>query len=156
MSRFFALFAFVVLVSNSPLAFTANLTITDGAESIVLGRSELEAFPQSTVVTSSPYFDGEETFSGPTLTRVLEPLDVSGERNVTLKALNDYTVTGPLREILSLDAIVATRRNTKIMSVRDRGPFWIILPLSTRPELDDENFHRYMVWQLNGIELSNR
>ncbi|MDV3504208.1 hypothetical protein [Marinobacter sp. M-5] len=156
MGRFFVLFAFVATVSSSLLASANDLKIADGAELIVLDRSELEAFPQSTVVTFSPYFDGDETFSGPTLTRVLEPFDVSGERNVTLKALNDYTVTGPLREILGLDAIVATRRNGKVMSVRDRGPFWIILPLSTRPELDDENFHRYMVWQLNGIELSNR
>ena len=39
------------------------------------------------------------------------------------------------------------------MSVRDRGPFWIMLPLSERPELDDPLYHRFMVWQLSGIEL---
>ncbi|MGP9833543.1 hypothetical protein [Marinobacter sp. NSM] len=39
------------------------------------------------------------------------------------------------------------------MSIRDRGPFWVMLPLSTRPELDEELYHRLMVWQLSEIIL---
>jgi len=92
-------------------------------------------------------------FSGPTLARVLETFGVSEQSQITLAALNDYKVTGSFEELLALDAIIATRRDTKTMSVRDRGPFWVILPLSQRPELDEEAFHRYMVWQLSGIEL---
>lgn len=58
-----------------------------------------------------------------------------------------------MKELMSLDAIVSTRQNGEPMSIRQRGPYWIMLPLSERPELDSEDFHRYMVWQLNRIEL---
>lgn len=146
----FILFTFVF---SAQAIAAPKLTITSDADTLVLDRNELESFPQTTFSTISPYFDGEVQFSGPTLSRVLETFGVSGETQITLTALNDYKVTGSLEELLSLDAIIATRRDAKTMSVRDRGPFWVILPLSQRPELDEEDFHRYMVWQLSDIEL---
>ena len=52
-----------------------------------------------------------------------------------------------------MDPIVATRMDSQPMSVRDRGPFWLMLPLSDRPELDEQEFHRFMIWQLEAIIL---
>ncbi|MBY6072020.1 hypothetical protein KUV35_11975 [Marinobacter salsuginis] len=147
------MFLLISFVFPAHVLAAPKLTITSGASTLVLDRNELESFPQTTFSTTSPYFDGEVQFSGPTLERVLETFGVSGQSQITLTALNNYKVTGSLEELLSLDAIIATRRESKTMSVRDRGPFWVILPLSERPELDTEDFHRYMVWQLSGIEL---
>ncbi|WP_228744395.1 putative pterin-binding protein [Marinobacter salsuginis] len=153
MRRFLPIFLLISFVFPAHVLAAPKLTITSGASTLVLDRNELESFPQTTFSTTSPYFDGEVQFSGPTLERVLETFGVSGQSQITLTALNNYKVTGSLEELLSLDAIIATRRESKTMSVRDRGPFWVILPLSERPELDTEDFHRYMVWQLSGIEL---
>ncbi|WP_296935334.1 hypothetical protein [uncultured Marinobacter sp.] len=153
MRRLPLIFLLMIFVFPAHVLAAPKLTITNGASTLVLDRNELESFPQTTFSTISPYFDGEVQFSGPTLARVLETFGVSGQSQITLTALNNYNVSGSLEDLLSLDAIIATRRESKTMSVRDRGPFWVILPLSERPELDNEDFHRYMVWQLSGIEL---
>lgn len=143
----------LALVSGQVLA-GPELAVTNGSRTLVLDRSELEEkLPQTVIETTSPYFDGVVEFSGPSLKAVVEHLGVSGETEITLAALNDYRVTGNLEEMLSMDAIVATRRDGKAMSVRERGPFWVMLPLSERSELDNEDYHRFMVWQLSRIEL---
>ncbi|HBC35160.1 MAG TPA: hypothetical protein DC045_12795 [Marinobacter adhaerens] len=146
-----ALFA-TLLVATS-LQAAPTLTITSGDEKLVLDRSELETFPQTQIVTTSPYFEGSAEFTGPSLSRVLETFDLSGDIRIVLRALNDYRVDGNLRELLAMDPIVATRMDSQPMSVRDRGPFWLMLPLSDRPELDEQEFHRFMIWQLEAIIL---
>ena len=153
MRRLSLLLTLAIAVFSSSLMASPQITVSNGSESRVFDRNELEAFPQTTIITTSPYFDGEVEFSGPTLARLVETLGLSGHSKIVLKALNNYEVGADLEELLSLDAIVATRRESKTMSVRDRGPFWIMLPLSERPELNKEDYHRFMVWQLSGIEL---
>lgn len=144
---------YALMIISAPTLAAPKLHIQSGDQSLTLDRSELEAFPQTTVTTKSPYFDGEVEFSGPTLKRIVENFGLTGETQLTFRALNDYQVRGNVKEVMNLSAIIATRMNSKPMSVRDRGPFWVILPLSDRPELDDENYHRYMIWQLNEIQL---
>ncbi len=130
-----------------------ELVVKSGTKVLVLDREEMEAFPQTTVITSSPYYDGAKEFTGPTLKRVLDAFGLSDQTRITFQALNDYRVHGTLAEVLALDAIVATRMEGRTMSIRNRGPFWIMLPLSDRPELDHGDYHQYMVWQLDRIEL---
>ncbi|WP_278802227.1 hypothetical protein [Marinobacter nauticus] len=153
MLRFPLFFVLIFSAFSVSVYAEPKLSISSKSETLVLDRTELESFPQTTLFTTSPYYDGEAQFSGPTLARVLETFGITHQTEITLTALNNYKVTGSLSELLSVDAIVATRRNSSTMSVRERGPFWIILPLSQRPELDTEDFHRFMVWQLSGIEL---
>lgn len=152
--RIYLFLALVLWSVSVPLVAAPKLTITSGSEMMVLDRDELESFPQTHLSTTSPYYEGVADFSGPTLARVLDTFGVSEGTQITLVALNDYKVSGSLEELLKLDAIVATRRDARVMSVRDRGPFWVILPLSERPELDNEHFHRYMIWQLSRIEVN--
>ncbi|RBP75570.1 molybdopterin-dependent oxidoreductase [Marinobacter nauticus] len=144
----------ILLLITCGSASAQTLEITDGKETLVLDRALLESFPQSVIETTSPYYDGTAEFSGPTLARVIEHFGSTGASAVTLVALNGYKVSGSMKELMSLDAIVSTRQNGEPMSIRQRGPYWIMLPLSERPELDSEDFHRYMVWQLNRIELT--
>ncbi|EMP54519.1 hypothetical protein MSNKSG1_14457 [Marinobacter santoriniensis NKSG1] len=146
---------FTAFLATFAMALQAapKLTITTDADTVVLDRNQLEAFPQTTITTTSPYYEGTAEFSGPSLKRVLESAGLSGQSRITFQALNDYQVDADLDEVMGLDAIVATRMNGKPMSVRNRGPFWVMLPLSDRPELDSEEYHRFMVWQLNRIGL---
>lgn len=142
---------FALLSSQSFAA--PELEVTNGAQTMVMDRTELEALPQTVIQTISPYFEGKVEFSGPTLEQVIQRFDPSEETAITMVGLNDYQVSGGLEDLLAMDAVIATRRNGDTMSVRQRGPFWVILPLSDRPDLDQEDYHRFMVWQLNRIEL---
>lgn len=143
---------FFALLSSQSFA-APELEVTNGTQTMVLDRTELEALPQTVIRTISPYFEGEVEFSGPTLEQVIQRFGPSEETAITMVALNDYQVSGGLEELLSMDAVIATRRNGDTMSVRQRGPFWVILPLSDRPDLNQEDYHRFMVWQLDRIEL---
>lgn len=142
--------AFLVATS---LQAAPTLTISNSDQKLILDRTELEAFPQTRIVTTSPYYDGTAEFTGPSLSRVLESFELSGDTRIVLRALNDYRVDGNLKELLAMDPVVATRMDSEPMSVRDRGPFWLMLPLSDRPELDEQEFHRFMIWQLEAISL---
>jgi hypothetical protein len=51
------------------------------------------------------------------------------------------------------DVIVAYRMNGEYMRVRDKGPMWLIYPLTSQPELDTEATHAKMIWQLKSLEL---
>jgi len=140
------------MIATSSVA-SSELTIRSGNSDLTFDRQELEAFPQNVIFTHSPYFAGQRQFSGPTLERLISAFGLTGEDTISLEALNGYKASGSIAEILTLNPIVATRMNNKPMSVRDRGPYWVILPLSDRPELDNEDFHRLMVWQLREIRL---
>jgi len=144
-------FAFLIFATTAQAG--PSLTVTNGSQSLVLDRAELETFPQTRIETINPYFDGVAEFTGPSLSRILEPFDVSDDTRIVLRALNDYRVDGTLGELLAMDPIVATRMDSEPMSVRDRGPFWLMLPLSDRPELNEQEFHRFMIWQLEAISL---
>ena len=43
---------------------------------------------------------------------------------------------------------------TLLMRVRDKGPIWIIYPLSDYPALRKEEHHHAMVWQLKALSVS--
>ena len=41
---------------------------------------------------------------------------------------------------------------TVSMTLRNKGPLWVIYPLTDHPELNKELYHSRMVWQLTALE----
>jgi hypothetical protein len=146
---FFLCFSSVARAQTSEL----NLQISTGLmQSWSLEKMDTLS-PQRTT-THSPFFPGTETFSGPLFADLLAAA-LGGEPKestlIDLVALNDYSVQTTFGKLKHADAIVATRKNGLPMSIRDRGPFWIIFPLTRRPDLENEDFYRLMIWQLSDI-----
>lgn len=156
--RKMALLAMLLLSSASNADDTLPLQIVvEGQGPVALfSQSDLDSLTQQSIETTSPYFEGQIRFSGPQLEAVLQHASVSNvndSRPITLRALNNYSVKTTTETLIENGAIIATRKSGSRLSLRDRGPFWIILPLSDRPELDNENYHRLLVWQLSHIEI---
>jgi hypothetical protein len=149
----FAVFLVISFFSTVASA-EPTLEIMVGGETITLSRSELESLPQQRITTTSPYFEGTQEFSGPSLQTLIDTYWQPGNERILFRALNDYAVEAPLQQALALDAIIATRRNSRVMSVRTHGPFWVMLPLSQQPSLNTTDNHRFMIWQLSEIELN--
>lgn len=141
------------LAANGAYADRPLLTITEGDHTVVYTRAELEALPNQSIKTHTPYTDGVNTFTGPRLAELLENFGSSGSDKVTLRALNDYAISGDLQMLLAANPIIAYLQDGKPMSVRNKGPLWLILPLDDKPEINHIDFHKYMVWQLHQIEL---
>jgi hypothetical protein len=39
------------------------------------------------------------------------------------------------------------------MPVRDKGPLWVIYPLDDHPEIDGQETHAKMIWQVRRLDV---
>ncbi len=115
-------------------------------------RKTLEAFSQRTITTETPWTTGVTTFTGPLLRDVIQEIKIQGE-NLKCTALNDYSITIPVQDSKIYDVIIAMKRNGEIMSVREKGPLWIIYPWSENSSLWNETYFSRSIWQLRDIEI---
>jgi hypothetical protein len=112
----------------------------------------LERLPQSHFTTQTPWYAKPRKFSGPLLRDVLA---AAGAHGTTLRAvaLNDYWVEIPFEDSARHDVIVARLLDDKPMSVRDKGPLFVIYPFDARPELRTPVYYSRSAWQLRTIEV---
>ncbi|MFM2607774.1 hypothetical protein AAFX30_09120 [Vibrio chagasii] len=137
-----------------PIFAAANLTVFDhSGQKHELSREQLLMLPQSEIATILPWSEGKSVYSGVTLQAVLETMDLSVSPIVTFIALNDYKVSIPKEDFYDHQPIIAIKQDGEFMSVRDKGPYWLIYPLSSSPELDNTDIHSKMIWQIRDIHL---
>ncbi|MCG9694678.1 hypothetical protein L1D55_23645 [Vibrio sp. Isolate22] len=137
-----------------PIFAAANLTVFDHlGQKHELSREQLLMLPQSEISTTLPWSEGKSVYSGVTLQAVLETMDLSVSPIVTFIALNDYKVSIPKEDFYDHQPIIAIKQDGEFMSVRDKGPYWLIYPLSSSPELDNTDIHSKMIWQIRDIHL---
>ncbi|HEY9079075.1 molybdopterin-dependent oxidoreductase [Magnetovibrio sp.] len=110
----------------------------------------LMAMPPLTIETSTPWTEGVVRFEGVAVKDVLDRVAPTGHEGEFV-ALNDYTVRIPLENFSQMNAIIAYRMNGKPMSVRDKGPLWVIYPLDTIKPAQSDLYRDRMVWQLRTI-----
>lgn len=112
----------------------------------------LERLPQTSFVTRTPWFTQPRKFTGPLLREVLRLAGAHGQ-TLRVTALNDYRVDIPIDDIQRWDVLLARLLDDRPMSVRDKGPLFIIYPLDSRAELRSPLYFSRCAWQLNGIEV---
>lgn len=112
----------------------------------------LEALDSRSGKMETPWTTGEITFAGPLFRAVL---NAAGARGSKLKviALNDYSAEMPFEDATRLDTILATRMNGAVMSVRDKGPIFLIYPFDKDRSLYNEKYFSRSVWQIKAIEV---
>lgn len=130
-------------------AITQSNTPDGSAE---LDRAQLAALPQTEITTSTIWTKGVQHFSGVELRTLLDALGASGTM-LRVIALNDYVVEIPADEIVAGGALLASQRNDAPMSVRDKGPLWIIYPYDSSDDFRTEVIYSRSVWQVNRIEV---
>lgn len=112
----------------------------------------LEALRQQTLVTQTPWYSEPRSFTGPLLRDVLAACGAQGER-LRLTALNDFRAEMPIDDTRKHDVIVARLLDGKAMTVREKGPLFIMYPFSAKAELRNAVFYSRSVWQLHTIEV---
>lgn len=122
----------------------------DGTAQFDLAMLEKLAGRSATMET--PWTTGEVTFAGPLLRAVLDAAGADGAR-LKVKALNDYAADVPIEDAKALDTILATRIGGKTMSVRDKGPLFLIYPFDQDSGLFNEKYFSRSVWQIKEIEV---
>lgn len=153
--------AFLVLLSISVAPATGQdgmglqITATPSqTEAIELSLDALDALDQIAFTTTTIWTDGKTRFSGVSLKALLTHLGAQGN-TVEMVALNDYAVTMPVAELEDGAPMIATRMNGDTMSVRDKGPYWVVFPYDSDPKYSTETNYSRSIWQLNRLNVIN-
>lgn len=116
------------------------------------GRKALEALPSKSIDTTTIWTEGTQSFEGVSLDVLLDHVQAE-EGTIRAVALNDYAVTIPTSDATDGGPIVAYLRDGKAMSVRDKGPLWIIYPYDANEAYQSEEIYARSIWQLNRLEI---
>lgn len=122
-----------------------------GAPHVTLDRAALEAMPATTIDTSTIWTEGVRTFTGVLLADLVAAQGITGS-TLRAVALNDYAVEIPLSDAEPGGPIIAYRLDGAEMSVREKGPFWVIYPYDADPKFRTETIYSRSIWQLTRIE----
>ena len=111
----------------------------------------LKALEWEDVNTFTSFTDGMQTFEGPRLSSLLDFVSASGT-TIGASAINDYFVDIPVTHAENQGVTLAVLHNGKAMTVRDKGPIWVIYPQS-EDEAKLKKFDNEMIWQLISMEI---
>jgi hypothetical protein len=134
------------------LTVTGDIENTNSEAGAVFDLEMLEALPGRETVVETPWYEDVQRFSGPTLRALLEAVGATGD-TLEVIALNDYSSEIPVTEIEQYPVILATRKGGEVMSVREKGPAFVIYPFDIAPELYNEKTFGRSVWQVTRIEV---
>lgn len=112
----------------------------------------LEALPQHSFVTATPWFKTPRRFSGPLLRDVLAAAGAKGG-TLSAVALNDYKVEIPADDAQRFKVLMATRLDNQPMPVREKGPLFIIYPYDDSADLRSERYYSRSAWQLRTLNV---
>lgn len=129
------------------------LSLRLGERLIELDRAQLAALPQHRVQTSTAWTDGKKVFEGPLMRDVLALLGLSATsvQSVTLQAWNDYEVEVNAADYYQWDVVLAHSMDGQPLTLRDRGPLWVVYPRDDFAPLQDSRFDHRWVWMLRTI-----
>ncbi|WP_298256435.1 molybdopterin-dependent oxidoreductase [uncultured Litoreibacter sp.] len=121
-------------------------------DAVHLSLDALDAMEQIEFTTTTIWTDGDIHFTGVPLKALLDQLGLVGS-TVEMVALNDYSIAMPVKDLEDDAPIVATRMNGKAMSVRDKGPYWVVFPYDKDPKYSTETNYSRSIWQLNRLKV---
>lgn len=134
------------------LTVSGNITHTNGPNVARFDRAMLQALERRTTTAKTPWFNETHDFEGPLAAAVL---DAVGARGAVMRviALNDYAADVPVDDVRRLPVVLATHLDGEVMSVRDKGPLFLIYPFDEFPDLFNEIYFGRSVWQITRIEV---
>ncbi len=140
--------------ANDDVVLTVSGAITEmNSDNVAeFDRELLKTLGEVTVETTTIWTEGVQTFVGVPLNALLEA--VGAEGNVLrASAINDYAVEIPVTDAVPDGPLVAYLRNGEPMSVREKGPLWLIYPFDSSPDYQSELIYTRSIWQLDRIEV---
>lgn len=134
------------------LTVSGKIGAANGQRVAEFDMAMLEALPQHSFTTQTPWENGPVKFTGPLLRDVLSAVEAKGGQ-IKATALNDYRITIPIDDTKRFDMLMALRMNDQPIPVRTRGPLFIVYPFDSRDELRSNTYYERSIWQLRAIEI---
>jgi hypothetical protein len=134
------------------LTISGAVGLANSGTNAVFDMAMLEKLPQKSFTTQTPWYPKPVTFTGPLLRDVLAAAGAKGGKIVAV-ALNDYKTDIPFDDATKFDPIVARLLDNKPMSIREKGPLFIVYPFDTAAELRTEMYYNRSAWQLSSLRV---
>ncbi|HSW09040.1 hypothetical protein [Aquabacterium sp.] len=123
-----------------------------GEPQALFDMAMLERLPQQSFSTRTPWYSQPRKFTGPLVRDVLSAAMAQGQ-SLKATALNDYRVDIPVDDVQRYDVLLARLLDDKPMSVRDKGPLFIIYPFDSNNTLRRALYYTRCAWQLKAIDI---
>lgn len=150
--------AFALGLAGPSIAGTPILLVRGAIEGADAGGNRrfdleaLQAMPQTSFKTATPWNKTPVTYSGVAVGTFLSSLKARGSR-VRLIALNDYAVVADIDDLASNGAILAIAKDGAPLPISDKGPIFVVFPFDRDSKLRSDSFYLYAVWQLCQIDV---
>ena len=132
------------------LTVEGNIKITNAGKEARFDRNMLKALGMHTLKTSNPFDSGTHIYEGILLSDLLKRVQADGKVLVAY-ALDGYAVEIPVADPMEYPVMLAMLWNGKEMTVRNKGPIWLVYPIDNYSELKDEKYSSRSVWQLERL-----
>lgn len=123
-----------------------------GDAPLLFDMAMLKALPHRSFATHTIWTRGEQRFEGVLLRDFLDRIGVDGGA-IVASAANDYTVSIPASDATDPGPIIAYIRNGAPMSLRDKGPLWLVYPYDSDPVWRTEVVYSRSIWQLDHMTI---
>ena len=134
------------------LTVSGAIQNTNSGDTAVFDLEMLKALEQGEIVTSTPWYEGPRTFTGPLGSAFIEAVGATGTM-MRFTAINDFVSEIPVEDFTDLHVVMATEIDGEVISVRDRGPIFVMYPFDDNPELKNRTYQARAVWQVKTIEI---
>jgi hypothetical protein len=123
-------------------------------DAVKVSMEQLMEMPATEFYTSTPWTNGVQKFQGVSFALLIDKFGLNANQ-VRVAALNDYNVIVPTNVLREDGAILAYQLNDAEMSVREKGPFWVVFPYDKDARLQTDTYWSYSVWQVKSVDAKN-
>lgn len=124
---------------------------------VVLDDMSIASLPWRKIVTHTVWTEGPQRFRGPLLRDILTdavgPDQALQGTRLKMTALDGYVVQVPASDAWEHAPILAREANGRMLSIRDRGPLWLVYPRDTLSFPTNRYLDERWIWQLTEIEI---
>ena len=132
------------------LTVAGKIKVFNDGDLARLDRPMLEALGMSSIVTQTPWYEQPVRFEGVPMAKLMEELGAFGT-TVQAVALNEYTTELPVEDFSRFGTLLAFKRDGNYMPVSDNGPFFIVYPYDSNPDLRAQRYYGRSAWQVTRL-----
>lgn len=136
------------------LTVKGEITETNGEGAARFDLAMLEELGVVTYETTTPWTVGKLQLEGVTLKAVLDRVGATGDL-IFAEAFNDYSSEIPISDATEDGAVIAFRMNGKEMTLRDKGPLWVVYHYDKNPAYTSEVYLTRSIWQLDRLTVKH-
>jgi hypothetical protein len=134
------------------LTVNGMISIKNLGNTAVFDRKMLEDMDSHVIRTGTPWDVGVSDFTGSRLSKLMVATGAKGAIAL-ITGLDGYQIELPVSDIKKFDPILAWARNGKVMSIREKGPLWLIYPFDSYSVLNGIAYSARSVWQIERISF---